>query len=269
MISAFQAWQAKTLIALLAAGRLEHDELRALLSGELAGVDVKHNAERDPAEVDTSTPLPATPYERLAATGMIARDFRDAGKGREWDRCRRYDPKIYGYPTDKSRGQSLGVRDWLLIDTIVLHTADAVLHEDRFLGVPSHSATADSGGIVLQHHGNAYLAAAHKLNSYSISIEVSGKAGAIEDRQVEPTRAQIRYWTELLREKHAAAGRVLPIKIVPHRFGHRSRVRDCGPAIWRLACEWGIDELGLVLGDVVGSGSPMDPSWWTPGRAIR
>lgn len=256
----FRGWARLAWRTVLEAGRIDPDELCDLLEGRIDGVDPTRSPEADPLDRDDSTPEPVTPLEALEAAHGIARDFRDAGAGRPWDRCRNYDPEVYGWPRDKSRGQSLGVRDWTKIDTIVLHTAAAKLHPDRFVGVPCHGAIADDGGIVLCHHANAYMAHGHKLNSFSIGIEVSGNRD-IEDHQVEPLRALVRYYVDLLREKHFAAGVELPIKISPHRHGHSSRVNDCDRAIWLAAGEWAIRELDCELGDVVGSGRLIDPKW--------
>jgi len=261
----FQAWARSVSRSLLAAGRIDQDELRELLEGKLDGVDPTRNAVADPDERDASTPDPVTPLERLIAEVGVARDFREAGKGKKWDRCREYDPDVYGWPKNKERGQSLGVRRITLVDTIVLHTAACDLHVDRALGVPCHALVADNGDLALCHELDAYLAAAHRLSSYSVSLEISGTR-TIQPHQIAPARAWIRYAVEELRRRHRAAGVGLPIKIVPHRCGHWSRAVDCDPAIWREVAEPSIDELDLEVGDVVGSGKPIPREWWTPDR---
>lgn len=254
----FNAWAKRTLLALTRAdangdGRIDPDELLALLRGELPGVDPTRLPEPDLVLDPDDQPIDALlPY--------VVRDFREAGKGKAFDRCREYDPKIYGYPVDKSRGQALGARGWLGIDTIVIHTAAAKLHADRWLGVPCHLAVDDRGGVVLCHDLRSYLAAAHKANSYSVSLEVSGTREILPE-QVEPARAAVRYVVEELTQRRFEAGVDTPIKIIPHRHSHWSRVNDCDRGIWQAVGEWSIRELGCVLGDVVGTGKRIPDEW--------
>lgn len=230
--------------------RVDWREFLDTIEERLEDVDQKINGD-EPADVDDSTQKPVTPYERLIATPgvVVSRDFRDVKK---WDRTKTYDWRKYGWPGDKSRGQSRGKLPWDKITTIVLHTADANgMHPDRWLGVPSHCAVADDSTAVLQHRLDAYLWAAHALNRFSMSLEIAGK-GAITDAQIPVARALVRFMYETRQSHHEGQ-----MYIAPHRFGHRSRVRDCDSAIWNAVGVWAMDELGLELGPVVGSGKPL------------
>lgn len=258
-------WARDVRDELLAAGRIDPDELDRLLADEIEGVDSTRSPVRDLTELDDSTPGPTTPLERLLAEVPIARDFREAGAGRTWDRAKRYNPKVYGHPPVKIRGASQGTRDIELVDTIVLHTAGVSLHVDRALGVPCHALVAGDGQLVLCHELPAYLAAAHRANSYSVSLEISG-VRTIGAHQIPAARAWTRYAAEELRRRHARAGVRRQIKVIPHYCATDKRPVDCDPEIWRAVGEWSIDELGLVVGDVVGTGRPIPRKWWTPGR---
>jgi hypothetical protein len=248
-------------LALIGSGeRVDVDELAQVFAGWLPDVDLTNNADRDGAERSPG-PDPLTPLELLEATPgvLVSRDFRAAGKGAEWDRCRKYDPKIHGYPTDKSRGQSRGVLDWAKVSTIVIHTAGTNgLHPDRWLGVPCHAAVASDATAVLCHELNTYLFAAHAANRYSCSLEIAGNR-TITDAQIVVARALLRYMAAVLRSRRPllADGSPMPLHIAPHKFSHRSRVKDCDTRIWHEVGEWGMDELGLLLGPVVGSGTPL------------
>lgn len=238
------SWLSRLLAryATLVDERVEIAEASQAHEGALADVDL------------TSVPAPepkGTPLERLERDALVSRDFRAAGKGEEWDRVRDYDTRIYGWPRNKKRGQARGTRQWDAIDTIVLHTAGVNgLHPDRWLGVPCHAAVANDATVVLCHDLRAYLWAAHAANRYSVSVEIAGNQ-TITPAQVRSARSLVRYMAEELR---AQRGSGRPLYIIPHRFSHRSRVNDCGELIWRHIGEWAIDELGLELGEVVGSG---------------
>jgi len=181
---------------------------------------------------------------------LVSRDFRDQAA---WPRARNYDPAIYGYPRNKGRGRPRGRLPWAKVTTIVLHTAGVPkgMHADRWLGVPCHVAVADDATVVLCHDLNTYLHAAHAANRFSCSLEVAGDC-TITDEQVPAARAALRYMATELRARRPG-----PVYVIPHRFAHSSRVRDCGPAIWAAVAEWGLAELELLLGPVVGSGRPL------------
>jgi hypothetical protein len=136
---------------------------------------------------------------------------------------------------------------------------------DRWLGVPCHAAVADDATIVLCHRNDAYLWAAHALNRRSVSIEIAGNR-TIDDDQIEPARELLRYVVADLRA-HRAPGDERPIYLDPHRHGHKSRGNDCDGPIWMAVGEWALDELGLVVGEPVGSGRSTPADWWSPGRA--
>lgn len=252
----------KASLALLAADLcVDVDEAACVLQGALEGVDLLDVGQRDPAERVPAIAEPVTPLERLHATlgVVVSRDFRAAGRGAKWDRVREYDPKVHGWPKNKQRGQARGVLPWEKVSTIVLHTAGVNgLHPDRWLGVPCHAAVANDATVVLCHELNSYLWAAHAANRYSCSLEIAGNQ-TITDKQIPAARAALRYMAEELRRRRPAGpdGEPLPVYVAPHRFSHRSRVQDCGAAIWREVGEWGMRELGLLLGPVVGSGKPL------------
>jgi hypothetical protein len=238
----------------LAEERVTEAERLAVEAGALPGIDLSAGPELG---------HDGNPLARLHAATTVSRDFRTSGKGQAWDRVKVYPAKPYGYPRNKQRGQSRGVREWSSIDKVVLHTAGVDgLHPDRWLGVPTHGAVADDATVVLCHELTAYLYAAHELNRRSVSIEVAGNR-TISAEQVEPGRALIRYYVEQLREHHDR-----PLYLSPHRHGHSSRGNDCDAAIWRELGEWAIDTLGLQLGEPVGSGRPIPASWWSPGRMV-
>lgn len=222
--------------------RVEPNEIAALDGSD--DVDTERVPVRDDA-VDTA-------LDHLRESTIVSRDFREAGRGALWDRVRVYNPAVYGYPKNKQRGQARGVIAWEKITTIVLHTSGVNgLHPDRWLGVPTHVAIANDATVVLCHELNAYLWASHAANRYSCSLEIAGNQ-TITDAQVDSGRAALRYMVEELR-----ARRVGPVYVAPHRFSHKSRPNDCGPAIWEKLGEWSMDALELQLGPVVGSGRPL------------
>lgn len=229
--------------------RVDWDEVQRALAGDLPGVDTSQNAPEDPSERAPEDPAPVTPLERLEAAVTVSRDFRDTDV---WDRTKKYNWRKYGWPADKSRGQSRGTRDWEQITTIVVHTAGSNgLHPDRWLGVPSHAAVANDATAVLQHRMQAYLWAAHAANRYSVSLEIAGDR-VITPAQIPVARALVRYFFEE-RQRHVEG----QMYIAPHMFSHRSRVNDCGPQIWNEVGVWAMDTFGLELGPVVGTGSGM------------
>lgn len=220
--------------------RVDADEVAAVLSGS-AEVDT----ERVPARDDVAD----EPLDRLRASTIVSRDFRAAGHGAQWDRVREYDPKIYGWPKNKKRGQARGVLPWEKVTTIILHTSGVNgMHPDRWLGVPTHVAVANDATVVLCHELNTYLWAAHAANRYSCSLEIAGNK-TISEAQVKSGRAALRYMVAELRSRRPG-----PVHIAPHRFSHRSRAQDCGAEIWEALGEWAMRELSCELGPVVGSG---------------
>lgn len=206
------------------------------------------DTERVPVAVSTSA------IEQLRTTPgvIVSRDFRATGRGAQWDRVHEYDPKIYGYPRNKQRGQARGVLPWEKVTTIVLHTAGVSgMHPDRWLGVPTHVAVANDATVVLCHELNTYLWAAHAANRYSCSLEIAGNK-TISEAQVVSGRAAFRYMVDELRSRRPG-----PVYVAPHRFSHKSRAQDCGPEIWEALGEWAILTLDCELGPVVGSGQGL------------
>ena len=245
--------------------RADWSEIVATLKGELEDVDQTRNGDVENDIEYVEVPEPAWPFKSVTLGGPVAgsaldtliatpgvvvsRDFRDLTK---WDRLDEYPWRQYGWPSSKARAQSRGRVEWENLTTIVVHTAGATnLHPDRWLGVPSHCAVADDATAVLQHFLNTYLWAAHAANRYSASLEVAGNGG-ITDEQVPVARALVRYMYET-RQEHVEG----PMYIAPHRFSHSSRGKDCDWDIWDAVCVWAMDELGLKLGPVVGSGKPL------------
>jgi len=231
--------------------RLAFSGLRATIE-QLEGalpeyVDTTRNptsTERDEHERDV------LPIEVLRGTGLISRDFRDLT---QWNRVKDYPMSTYGWPANKERGQSRGTLPWEKVTTIVLHTAGVAkgMHPDRWLGVPCHAAVADDGSIVLCHELNTFLYAAHAANTFSCSMEIAGDC-TITTEQIVSGRALLEYIVAELRRRRPG-----PVYVMPHRFAHRSRTRDCGAPIWRELGEWGMSTLDLQLGPVVGSGRPL------------
>ena len=245
---------------------VDADELAQTLAGALPGVDLTRNA----THVDAALERPHA-LERLRAVAKVSRDFRAAGKGATWDRLAKYPPKIYGGNADKSRAQSRGTLEWRNVSSVVLHTAGIdepthtdpastklVLHPDRWLGVPTHGAVAADATIVLCHELNTYLWAAHAANKFSCSIEIAGSK-TITPAQVEAARALLTYYVDELRTQRPRDenGELLPVYLAPHRFYHRSRRNDCGARIWEAVGEWGMRQLDLQLGPVLGSGKGL------------
>jgi len=221
---------------------------------------VTDDVEPDMPDREGLSGLPRAPLEQLESDATVSRDFRNYEL---WPRDATYTTARYGWPKNKKRGRSHGTIPWERITTIVIHTAGvnepprmrgnkpSGMHPDRWLGVPCHTAVANDGTIVLCHPLNAYLYAAHAANRYSCSLEIAGNQ-TITEYQVPAARAALRYMAAELRRHRPG-----PVKVIPHRFSHLSRVDDPGEEIWQLVGEWGQRELGLVIGDVVGSGRPL------------
>lgn len=212
-----------------------------------------------PADETTPTPEPETPYERLAAwcqetgTGLV--DFRDLT---EWPRRKRYDPKVFGYPANKKRGQPYGSRCWEKTTCFMLHTtAVAGMTANRGLGIPCHLYVPREKAVVLCHQMERLVAHGHRGNSYCVGCEVSGVSDWDSESQVERVRRLLRYFQDS-RNRHVEEG--TPSYVCAHRQTHKSRPNDPGARIWRDCGEWAIEELGFRLGPVVGSGKPIPPA---------
>lgn len=237
------------LIRVLEDARVDALEKAAVDAGELPGVDLTGRPAVDCTERCVVVAEPVTPLEHLEAAVGITRDYRDL---EQWDRTRKYDWRKYGWPADKSRGQSRGVIPWENLTTVVVHTAGVTnMHADRWLGVPCHAAVTDAGEAILCHNLNAYLWAAHAANRFSMSLEIAGNR-TITDAQILPARELVRYMVDERRRHHDG-----PMFIMPHRHSHKSRAHDCDEPIWAEVGEWAMRELGLELGPVVGSGRPV------------
>ena len=156
-----------------------------------------------------------------------------------------------------SRGKAHGKLKWEKCSTTVLHTMDVEAGPARCVGMPVQDCIAEDGTIVLCHSIVARCYAAHDANAFSDSLEVSGKRGMIREHQVGTARALFKY---VIASKRRHTDRQL--YVIPHALSHWSRVGDCALPIWDVLGEWGISELGLKLGPVVGSGEQPE---WLPG----
>jgi hypothetical protein len=127
----------------------------------------------------------------------------------------------------------------------------------RCVGMPIQNAIADDATIVLLHSIVARCYAAHTANGFSDSIEISGK-GTCTDLQTKAARILLKYIIASKRRNSERENHY----IIPHAFSHWSRPQDCAKPPWVAVAKWGIRELGLKLGPVVGSGKQPD---WVPG----
>ena len=158
------------------------------------------------------------------------------------------------------RAKPRGVIPWEKLTGILLHTTDVDMTGPRFLGTPVQTGIDRDGNIILCHPVNAKLWHAHKANSFTCGIEVSGKKGAITEKQIEPLRALIRYIHDE-RQDHHQDHHKGDMVMMAHRQSHKSRTNDPGRAIWQAGAEWAREEFGMRIGPVVGSGKPIPPEW--------
>lgn len=159
------------------------------------------------------------------------------------------------------RGRARGEIGWDGSTTSVIHTMDVEANGPRMLGMPVQSGIEDSADIVLCQPIHAKMWAAHAANGYSSSMEVSGRKGAATDLQIEAGRILLRY--EIMeKQRHVERQRY----VAPHAFSHWSRKGDPGRLIWDGIAVWGMENLDLKLGPVVGSGK--QPKWVT-GSPVR
>lgn len=214
-----------------------------------------------PTGETTPGPLAQTPYEKLATwcdfhdTELV--DFRDLTV---WPRKKVYDPKVYGWPKNKKRGQPYGSRPWEKTTCFFLHTtAVGGMGKNRGLGIPAHLYVPEEPAIVLLHQMERLVAHGHRANRFTVGCEVSGKSNWDTASQVERVRTLIRYF-QACRFHHIEEG--TPCYIGAHRQSHRSRVNDPGFEIWRGCGEWAIEELNFRLGPVVGSGRSIPDGLW-------
>lgn len=184
----------------------------------------------------------------------------------------------------KKRGESKGNRDWSQITTIMLHqTAVVFSSAERMLNVPSHSGVLSDGEIVLLHTPTDYMWHGNSANKFSIGIEISCRAAGVEgnpdtfwmrsserekgipfeklvheasDIQLAASRELCRYYIELV-EKNGGKIEYM----MPHRSAHKSRVSDPGSRIWQNVALPIMEEFGLKLHKVVGSGNPVPEAW--------
>lgn len=153
------------------------------------------------------------------------------------------------------RGRAHGRIAWPKRTTIMLHTTAVIrMAAPRFLGTPAHAAIAYDGTIVLMQPSDAFMWHGHAGNRFSIGVEIAGKS-SIEQHQIEPARALLRYLHDDRQTHHEAQ-----MAIMQHGMAHKSRhPQDCGRAVWEAVAVPAIAELDLKIGPVVGSGSM--PEW--------
>ena len=237
------------------------------------------NPEPDP--LDTVEEL----ADEIEALGLQFRDFRG------WKRDKKYPAKPYGYSRtgglNRKQGRAHGTLPWKIRTAVMLHCTGTIreaMHVDRFVGVPCHIAVA-SDGVSVCHPLNAYLYHGHWANRFAVGVEISGPGGQYDeypDVQIEAARIVVRYCNNVLVTRNPLGDAstldspILDVNgspfraansppwrpaIMAHRQSHKSRVRDCGRALWRDVGEWGRDELGMPLGPVVGTGNPIEADW--------
>lgn len=177
------------------------------------------------------------------------------------DRNSHYDPRDWGYFSDgdptrniPSRGRAHGILPWRKRTAIMLHITAVHMSAKRFLGCPCHIGIADDATVVLCHPLDAYVWHGHAANRFAVGIEISSPDGAITDLQNFVAREVVRYCVDE-RQSHVVG----PMVIMPHAFSHRSRTNDPGREVWEGVGQWAIDELGLGLGPIVGTGTR--PTW--------
>jgi len=210
---------------------------------------------------------------RMAAANIGVRvlDLREHDRTVDYrpkDRCEQdgHDFGAWGYfrgdepkKNVPKRAKSRGVIPWEKLTGIMLHITAVKMAAPRFLGTPVQTGISDSGDIVLCHPINAKLWHGHAANSFTCGIEVSSKSGEISGVQGEALRALIRYIHDERQENHRGQ-----MVIMGHRQSHRSRVNDPGPDVWHAGAEWAINELGIKVGPVVGSGKDIPAEWREP-----
>ena len=190
--------------------------------------------------------------------GWIFYDYRDES---QWPREKKYAPKVYGWPSNKKRGQSRGFRPWSQCTAVMLHsTGVSGMHGRRGLGIPCHAFVGADESITLCHHADRLVWHGHAANKFSYGIEVSGKSNFDAPSQIERTRILVRSWQL---DRLAAVGPDAPCYIMAHRQSLTSRPVDPGAVIWREIAEWAIEQHGFLLGPTVGTGRDIPPQWRT------
>ena len=190
--------------------------------------------------------------------GVKIYDFRGM------DRLKHYPTKPWGWFRDKDpkrnipkRGRARGRRKWNNCTAIMLHrTAVEWMGPHRFLGTPCHGAVSDDASIVLCHPNDALVFHGHRANSFSVGIELSDANGSLTEAQVASALVLVRYTYEDL-----LAHRDRDVVMMAHRQSRKSRTGDPGGEISRQVGVPAMNELGMRLGPVVGSGTDLPDEW--------
>jgi len=217
----------------------------------------------DPAPDPESAPgLPTYAEHRLQESarelGVVIYDFRGM------NRLEHYPTKIWGYFRDKTRGKNIPKRGrargrlpWEKRTAIMLHRTDVEeMGPHRFLGTPCHGAVANDASIVLCHPNDALVYHGHAANRFSVGIELSDSDGALTEKQVAASLILVRYVHEDL-----MAHRDRDVVMMAHRQSRDDRTGDPGGKIFRQVGVPAMNELGMRLGPVVGSGTELPPDW--------
>ncbi len=190
--------------------------------------------------------------------GVKIYDFRGM------DRLIHYPTKPWGWFRDKDpkrnipkRGRSRGRRKWKNVTAIMLHrTAVEEMGPHRFLGTPCHDAIGNDASIVLCHPNDAYIMGGHAANKFAVHLELSDADGELSELQAAASLILVRYVYEDL-----LAHRDRDVVMMAHRQSRDDRTGDCG---WRIFQQVGVpamNELGMRLGPVVGSGTELPDEW--------
>ncbi len=203
-----------------------------------------------------------TAMERLEESarelGVVIYDFRGM------DRLIHYPTKVWGYFRDKTRGKNIpkrgrarGRRKWKNCTAVMLHRTDVEeMGPHRFLGTPCHDAVANDASIVLCHPHDAYIMGGHTANSFAVHLELSDADGELLELQVAAALILVRYVHEDL-----LAHRDRDVVMMAHRQSHKSRTGDPGARIFQQVGVPAMNELGMRLGPVVGSGTQLPDEW--------
>ena len=196
--------------------------------------------------------------ESARELGVRVYDFRGM------NRLEHYPTKTWGWFRDDEpkrnipkRGRARGRRKWKNVTAIMLHrTAVEEMRPHRFLGTPCHGAVANDASIVLCHPHDAYVMHGHNSNKFSVGIELADADGELDEMQVAASLILVRYVYEDL-----LAHRDRDVVVMAHRQSRDDRTEDCG---WRIFQQVGVpamNELGMRLGPVVGSGTELPEKW--------
>ena len=204
-----------------------------------------------------------TPLEvleaRALARGLGIVDYRDLDT---WPRNKVYDWREFGYPGDKSRAHPYGTRDWNHTTAIWVHTTDTgPIGAHRFLGIPCHGGIAGDATIVLCHHPWRLVPHGHAANRFAIGIEISGRMSMTPEQRTSARQLIEYYVAERTRNLDPQGPFTGPMAIGGHFMSFGGK--PCpGEELFRDLVAWGVNELGLQRGPVVGTGRKPPEDWW-------